>query len=155
MVYTQEDGRRQPLSSLLAAHPIWMETEVWKLCLQRVINLKFQDAVTLLEKQKKDQDEQIKREKESGLVGFFKKGITKITEKEPEPEKPKQTMRISKVLAQNIVFNSQSSFIGFFVGLKLSFEQGRLLMLHFCKKYELDQSRTHLLLSELEAGQKN
>jgi len=28
-------------------------------------------------------------------------------------------------------------------------------MLHFCKKYELDQSRTHLLLSELEAGQKN
>ncbi len=37
---------------------------------------------------------------------MFKKGINKITEKEPEPEKPKVTMRISKVLAQNIVFNS-------------------------------------------------
>ena len=27
--------------------------------------------------------------------------------------------------------------------------------MHFCKKYELDQSRTHLLLSELESVQKN
>ena len=64
-------------------------------------------------------------------------------------------MRITKTLAQNIVFNSMSSFIGFFLGFRLSFEQSRELMLHFCKKYELDQSRTHLLLSELEAGQKN
>lgn len=61
-------------------------------------------------------------------------------------------MRITKTLAQNIVFNSMSSFIGFFLGFRLSFEQSRELMLHFCKKYELDQSRTHLLLSELEAG---
>ena len=27
--------------------------------------------------------------------------------------------------------------------------------MHFCKKYELDQGRTHLLLSELESVQKN
>ena len=28
-------------------------------------------------------------------------------------------------------------------------------MLHFCKKYELDQSRTHLLLHDLEAAQRD
>ena len=27
--------------------------------------------------------------------------------------------------------------------------------MHFCEKYELDQGRTHLLLSELESVQKN
>ena len=51
------------LSAELAKHPIWDDAEVWKLCLQRVINIKFQDAVTLLEKQKKEQEEQERREK--------------------------------------------------------------------------------------------
>ena len=64
-------------------------------------------------------------------------------------------MRISKVLAQNIIFNTLSQFVGHFVNLKLPFQQSRELLMHFCKKYELDQSRTHLLLSELESVQKN
>ena len=64
-------------------------------------------------------------------------------------------MRISKVLAQNIIFNTMSQFIAHFVNLKLPFQQSRELLMHFCKKYELDQSRTHLLLSELESVQKN
>lgn len=64
-------------------------------------------------------------------------------------------MRISKVLAQNIIFNTLSSFIAHFVNLQLPFEQSRELLMHFCKKYELDQGRTHLLLSELESIQKN
>ena len=64
-------------------------------------------------------------------------------------------MKISKVLAQNIIFNTQSQFISYFVNLKLPFESSRELLMHFCKKYELDQGRTHLLLSELESVQKN
>ena len=64
-------------------------------------------------------------------------------------------MKISKVLAQNIIFNTMSQFITYFVNLKLPFESSRELLMHFCKKYELDQGRTHLLLSELESVQKN
>lgn len=60
-------------------------------------------------------------------------------------------MKISKVLAQNIIFNTMSQFITYFVNLKLPFESSRELLMHFCKKYELDQGRTHLLLSELES----
>lgn len=47
-------------------------------------------------------------------------------------------MRITKALAQNIVFNSSSSFISIFIGLRLTFVQAKELMLYFCKKYELD-----------------
>lgn len=72
-----------------------------------------------------------------------------------ESKQKPQTMKISKVLAQNIIFNSLSQFITYFVNLKLPFELSRELLMHFCKKYELDQGRTHLLLSELESVQKN
>ena len=64
-------------------------------------------------------------------------------------------MRISKVLGQNIIFNTTSQFITYFVNLKLPFDSSRELLMFFCKKYELDQGRTHLLLSELESVQKN
>jgi len=72
-----------------------------------------------------------------------------------ETKSKPQTMKISKVLAQNIIFNTTSTFISYFVNLKLPFESSRELLMHFCKKYELDQGRTHLLLSELESVQKN
>ena len=49
------------------------------------------------------------------------------------------------------MFNTISQFIGYMVNLRLSFEHSRELLLFFCKKYEVDQSRTHLLLSELES----
>ena len=68
---------------------------------------------------------------------------------------PKKQPTISKTLAQNIVFNNLSQFTTCFVNLKLAFEPSRELLMFFCKKYELDQSRTHLLLSELESVQKS
>jgi hypothetical protein len=37
----------------------------------------------------------------------------------------------------------------------MKFEQSRDLLFYFCKKYELDQGRTHLLLSELESISRN
>lgn len=61
----------------------------------------------------------------------------------------KQTMRIHKSLAQNIIFNTISGFLLHFINFRYSLEDSREVILYFCKKYELDQSRTHLLLSEL------
>lgn len=157
MLFYVDGNRRVTLSSEVDKHQIWLDVEMWKSCLQRIINLKFQDAVVTLEKQQKEKDENEKKEKESGIIGFFKK-VADLPKKDSksvaEPQKS-GTMRISKTIAQNIVFNCQSTFSTFFVGLKLPFEQSRELTLHFCKKYELDQSRSHLLLSELEQQQKN
>jgi hypothetical protein len=60
-------------------------------------------------------------------------------------------MRIAKPLAQNIIFNSLSKFLYHFVNFQLPFEKAKQISLFFCNKYELDQNRTHLLLSELES----
>lgn len=40
-----------------------------------------------------------------------------------------------------------------FINFKYSLENSKEVILYFCKRYELDQSRTHLLLSELESAQ--
>ena len=50
----------------------------------------------------------------------------------------KGTLKINKTLAQQIVFNSHQDFIAYFTNMHLSFDMARDLVLHFCKKYELD-----------------
>ena len=62
-------------------------------------------------------------------------------------------MRIPKVLAQNIIFNTISNFIFHFINFNYSLRKSKEVVLFFCKRYELDSSRTHLLLSELESAQ--
>ena len=62
-------------------------------------------------------------------------------------------MRIPKILAQNIIFNTISNFMLHFINFKYSLANSKEVVLYFCKRYELDQARTHLLLSELEAAQ--
>ena len=52
---------------------------------------------------------------------------------------------------QNIVFNVLSNYIVYFANMRLPFEKSRNLVVNFSKKYEIDHSRTHLLLSELES----
>lgn len=64
-------------------------------------------------------------------------------------------MRIPKILAQNIIFNTISNFMFHFINFKYSLANSKEVVLYFCKRYELDQSRTHLLLSELESAQNN
>ena len=50
----------------------------------------------------------------------------------------KQTMRIPKSLAQNIIFNTISNFLFHFINFKYSMEMSMQVILFFCKKYELD-----------------
>lgn len=76
-------------------------------------------------------------------------------EESKKDKKKTSTMRIHKSLAQNIIFNTISSFLIHFVNYQIELEQSKEVILYFCKKYELDQSRTHLLLSELQAAQES
>ncbi len=145
-LYHFEQGRRQTLAIEFYQHDAWQNIESWKMCLQRVINNRFAEACENIEKERLGKE---KQEKESGLFG----GIIKFFGDDKIPEiKLGGTLRIPKPLAQTIVINAQNNFIKYFVGMRLSFDMARELMLHFCKKYEMDQQRTHLLLHDLEAG---
>lgn len=91
--------------------------------------------------------------KEAGEKG---EGGKKADERGGRPGGGKaQTMRIPKILAQNIIFNTISNFMFHFINFKYSLANSKEVVLYFCKRYELDQSRTHLLLSELESAQNN
>ena len=56
------------------------------------------------------------------------------------------------MLAQNIIFNTISNFMFHFINFKYSLYNSKEVILYFAKRYELDKSRTHLLLSELESA---
>lgn len=79
------------------------------------------------------------------------KSVLGTTQEEPKANKKKVTMRIHKTLAQNIIFNTISTFLVHFVNFKCDFEKSKRIVLELCKKYELDPARTHLLISELQA----
>jgi len=49
--------------------------------------------------------------------------------------------------------NPISNFMFHFINFRYSLSNSKEVVLYFCKRYELDQSRTHLLLSELESAQ--
>ena len=52
MLFYFEGSRKIILSSEIESHKIWESSETWKICLQRVINYKFHDAVKQLEKER-------------------------------------------------------------------------------------------------------
>lgn len=143
-----ENGRRILLSSEFDWHPIWRRVEMWKGALQIVINRSFSEAVLNLQKQKYEKDIKVEEEK-----SFFSKALDIFKEKPSEFTFQGNSMRIPKTLAQTIVYTLQQTFITYFLSFKMTFEASREVLLHFCRKYEIDQQRTHLLLHELEAGQ--
>lgn len=59
-----------------------------------------------------------------------------------------------KNLMQTVVYGTLASFVQYFVNYHVSFDNSRDLLMQYCKVYDLDQQRTHILLSELEALQK-
>lgn len=79
MLFYVENGRRTLFSTELDKHQIWLNSEIWKVCLSRVINLKFQDALQNLEKQKIEEEKKAQREKESGIFGLFNKVKNEVT----------------------------------------------------------------------------
>ena len=52
------------------------------------------------------------------------------------------------------MYGCLAQFIRYFVNYDLSFDQSRDMILQYCAQYEIDKTRTHILLSELETLQK-
>lgn len=131
-LYIFEGGRRINFCSEFDKHPIWLNFELWRQCVHRIINVKFANAVQNLEIQK------LTKEKEEKESGFFGKLGKIFGDDNPVEFKISGTLKINKTLAQQIVFNSHQDFIAYFTNMRMSFDMGRELVLHFCKKYELD-----------------
>ena len=74
-----------------------------------------------------------------GLKGaIFGASDEKDEKKDSNAKSKTQTMRIPKFLAQNIIFNTISSFIYHFINFNYSLRKSKEVVLYFCKRYELD-----------------
>lgn len=129
-----EDGRRIVLATEFDWHPIWQRVDMWKEALQLVVNKNFSEAVLNLQKQKYERE--VKEEEEKS---FFSKALDIFKDPKPEFSFLGNTMKIPKTLAQTIVYTLQQTFISYFLSFKMSFESSREILLHFCRKYEIDQ----------------
>ena len=123
-----------PLNSEFDFHTIWTKQEMWLSCLHPVINNKFADALLNLQKQRYEREVKASEE-----MSFMSKVIDSLKDKTSEAQNfDINKLRIPKSVAQVVVFNCLSAYTGYFTGLKLKFEMCREIILHFCKRYELD-----------------
>ncbi|CDW76802.1 tbc domain-containing protein [Stylonychia lemnae] len=161
------DGKERQkiyLTQYLSDHGIWQEQQVWKQCIHKIINQKFHEAIqspAAINSKQIQQHNQPNTLSSGSLLGqlgklkgFWGQGKSDDKDQSDKDKSLQKPLRIPKNLAQNIIFNSLSKFLYHFVNFQLSFESSKEVLLAFCNKYELDQNRTHLLLSELESIQK-
>lgn len=50
---------------------------------------------------------------------------------------------------QNLIFNELSKFVQYFINFGLSHKQAHDILIFYCDYFQLEQSRIHLLLTEL------
>jgi len=50
-----------------------------------------------------------------------------------------------------IVYTKLSNYITYFVAYRVPFDKSRDLIIQYCKEFELDKARMHLLLGDLES----
>jgi hypothetical protein len=133
------------LFELINDHGIWGEEAIWKNVLQKVITFKFQEAVTKEQERRAALDGNESGDGQSimkNAAGFLSKSMKNVWgsggHDDGKKDKKKNTMRIHKSLAQNIIFNTISNFLVHFVNYQVEYHQSKDVVLYFCKKYELD-----------------
>ena len=55
----------------------------------------------------------------------------------------------------NIIFNELSRFVHHFCTMAVPFKEAQELLIHFCDKYQVEKTKMHVLLTELQSNQKN
>lgn len=131
------DKRKQYLSALLCEHAVWQDAESWRACVAAIIALKSEDA-------------QLRRKQlaKPGERGFFRKGFSSLKGLLAAGKPPDARA------SHNLVFNELSRFVQSSINLGLPLEQAQQLLLGFCDQYQVEQSRVHLLLTELQSNQR-
>ena len=111
--------------------------------------MKIADAVLRKEKRKLTMDSSL----EPGKSNFFKKGLKSLKGLLASKEKEKQQQE-DMVKYKNITFLELSRFVQYFINFGLPYSQANELLISLCETYQLEQSRVHLLLTELISNQK-
>jgi len=83
--------------------------------------------------------------------GFFKKGLSSLKGILSTKQQEKQPDMKSN---QNLIFNELSRFVQSSINFGLPYEQAHQLLIRFCDQFQVEQSRIHLLLTELQSNQK-
>ena len=55
----------------------------------------------------------------------------------------------------NLIFNELSRFVMHFCNMSLPYDQANELLVYFCNMYQMENSKMHILLTELQSNQKN
>ena len=55
---------------------------------------------------------------------------------------------------QNLVFNELSRFVSYLINFGVPYQEANTLLISICEHFQLEQSRMHLLLTELISNQK-
>mmetsp|Transcript_18479 Transcript_18479/g.17588 ORF Transcript_18479/g.17588 Transcript_18479/m.17588 type:complete len:198 (+) Transcript_18479:1235-1828(+) len=116
------------LTQYLNDHGIWQEQQIWKYTIQKVINMKFHEAIQATIQHKNHQNSSYLSQAASGIIGmsfgklkgFWGNQAEQQAQQEAKEnknsfDKKVEPMRIQKSLAQNIIFNILSKFIFHFV----------------------------------------
>ena len=157
--FTASKKRKVFLSSLIQDHGIWSDSSNWRDCIEYMINLKIEDAFRrkklkeqLDSKNKSAQKKFSLSGRSSGDSNFFKKGFKKLSGLVKSKEEKTQLELINNA---NLVFNELSRFVNHFINLTLPYEQAHELLFWSCDCFNVDKSKTHILLTELKSNQKN
>lgn len=52
----------------------------------------------------------------------------------------------------NLIFNELSRFVTYFINLSLPYEQAHEVLIWSCEAFNVDKSKTHILLTELKSN---
>ncbi|CDW77618.1 rab-like gtpase activating [Stylonychia lemnae] len=147
-IYTSINKRKLFLSTLLSDHGIWQDVRIWKEMIIEIIEIKIADQTKIRKRKAKA----IQDQKNQSEKNIFKKGFKQL--------KGMLSLKDSKHLQeakanQNLIFNELSKFVNFFINFGLAYEQANEILINYCENFQLEQSRIHLLLTELQSNQKN
>jgi len=86
----------------------------------------------------------------------FKKGIGKLNGKVKTLMQSKESkFNEEAVRFQSLIFNELSRFVHHFCNMMVPFDEAHELLIYFCNLYQVEKSKMHLLLTELQSNQKN
>lgn len=150
-MYCMVNKRKQYLAAQLEEHDIWQDKRAWRECIQSIIAMKAEDA-TRRRKQSKTSGSGGGASDKEKEKGFFKKGLSSLKGLISSKDKPDKQTELKA--NQNLIFNELSRFVQSSINFSLSYEQANELLISFCEQFQLEQSRIHLLLTELQSNQK-
>ena len=157
MVYfTAARKRKVYLSSLIADHGIWSDTANWRDCIEYMLRLKMEDAYR---RKKRREQMEAKTQSEKSSFGFslksgkdsniFKKGF-KGLKGLIQTKEEKQQLELKA--NANLIFNELSRFVAHFINLTLPYEQSHEVLIWTCENFQVDKTKTHILLTELKSN---